>query len=199
MICSASFFAFATTLSVKTTSSSVVWSDLGVYAIIVAILCSRCFPVDVTLADIKSNKKRRKCYDMMRINDCHKVLAKPMLGKCENECVVYTQIQLSCALYLQNEDSVASFSCNVPMPDFEDGQYTSDFVCKNADGTIAVYECIEAQEQLVDEGELLLREWQHWFARGAFTWALATWTQFQTEDGEVTGLHLISTINQSLL
>ena len=50
---------------------------------------------------------------------------KRSLSKCESICKTYDRIQTSFADYLQNNEKVKSFQCNVLMENGEENQYTT--------------------------------------------------------------------------
>lgn len=125
---------------------------------------------------------------MRHSDDLSAVYARLTLDKCTNECAVYNAVQQDCAYCLQDNQEIVSFECNVVIPDFEDGQYTSDFVCHTADGSIRVYECTERYPAPEEEMRLLLRCDKYWKKRGAAEWSLVVPEKFSTADGEQYGL-----------
>lgn len=67
---------------------------------------------------------------------------KRKLSKCEGVCRTYDKIQTSYADYLQSDEEVVSFQCNVLMKSTEDIQYTTDFVAMKQDGSKMIRECV---------------------------------------------------------
>ena len=67
---------------------------------------------------------------------------KRSLSKCEGICRTYDKIQTSFADYLQDNEKVKSFQCNVLMENGEENQYTTDFVVEMCDGSKMVRECV---------------------------------------------------------
>ena len=131
-------------------------------------------------------------YAMRHSDDSSVVYARLKLDKCSNECVVYDSVQRDCAYSLQDDQEIVSFECNVATPDFEDGQYTSDFVCHTADGGIRVYECTERRPIPKNKMRLLLCCEKYWKKRGAAEWTLVVRERFPTADGEEDGLLLLT-------
>jgi len=125
---------------------------------------------------------------MRHNDDTSAVFARLKLDKCANECITYHPIQHCFALCLQDDQEIVSFECNVAIPDFEDGQYTSDFVCRTADGGVKVYECAEKYPAPDDQMRLLLRCDEYWKTRAAAEWSLVVPEKFSTADGEQYGL-----------
>ena len=67
---------------------------------------------------------------------------KRQLSKCKDICRSYSEIQDDYARFLQINDDVKAFSCNVQLADDpETEMYTTDFVITLTDSTIRVREC----------------------------------------------------------
>ena len=109
------------------------------------------------------------------------------LSKCEGVCRLYNKIQIAYADRLQEEDEIISFRCNVPIDGIEEGEYTSDFVCTKADGTLRVRECVP-RNQLTRPYtcKLLEASRQYWFVkRGIKDWGIVIDKKKEDdEDGE---------------
>ena len=57
-------------------------------------------------------------------------VTKRKLSKCKEVCRTYNDIQYAYCDYLQTDDSVVEFRCNVILNDFYiEGKYSTDFVC----------------------------------------------------------------------
>ena len=70
-------------------------------------------------------------------------IIKRQLSKCKDVCRSYSEMQDDYARFLQIDDSVKEFTCNVKLEDDpETESYTSDFVITLADGTLRVRECV---------------------------------------------------------
>lgn len=67
---------------------------------------------------------------------------KRNIPKCKEVCRTYDPIQAAYAERLASDSDVTKFQCNVHMAGLEEGEYTSDFVCTKADGTLMVRECV---------------------------------------------------------
>ena len=129
---------------------------------------------------------------MRHSDDLSAVYARLTLDKCTNECAVYNAVQQDCAYCLQDNQEIVSFECNVVIPDFEDGQYTSDFVCHTADGGVKVYECAERYPVPEDKKRILLLCEKYWKKRGAAEWTLVVREKFPTADGDEDGLMMLT-------
>lgn len=67
---------------------------------------------------------------------------KRTLGKSQEVCRLYDEIQGRYADRLQECDEVKEIRCNVLMDGLSEGEYTSDFVCVKSDGDLMVRECV---------------------------------------------------------
>ena len=67
---------------------------------------------------------------------------KRKLSKCKDICRTYDAIQTSFAEWLQENDEISSFQCNVKIENDSEDQYTSDFYAEKKDGTMIVRECV---------------------------------------------------------
>lgn len=67
---------------------------------------------------------------------------KKSLGKSQNVCRTYNEIQSVYADMLQNDNSIQEIRCNVLLDGLAEGDYTSDFVCVKTDGDLMVRECV---------------------------------------------------------
>lgn len=67
---------------------------------------------------------------------------KRKLSKCKDICRTYDKIQTSFADWLQGNDEIVSFQCNVKIESNSEDQYTSDFCAEKKDGSVMVRECV---------------------------------------------------------
>lgn len=67
---------------------------------------------------------------------------KRTLSKAKGVVKTYNAIQYNYADILQNCDEIQEIRCNVLLEGLEEGQYTSDFVCKKTNGDLMVRECV---------------------------------------------------------
>lgn len=67
---------------------------------------------------------------------------KRVLSKSKEVVRTYDAIQYAYADVLQDCDDVVEIRCNVLLDGLEDGEYTSDFVCKRTNGDWFVRECV---------------------------------------------------------
>lgn len=68
---------------------------------------------------------------------------KRKLGKAKEVCRFYSDIQSAYGDTLEGDTSVVEIVCNAPMEGLALGDYTSDFLCKLADSTYMVRECVQ--------------------------------------------------------
>lgn len=68
---------------------------------------------------------------------------KRKLGKAKEVCRFYSDIQSAYGDTLDGDASVVEIICNAPMEGLALGDYTSDFLCKLADSTYMVRECVQ--------------------------------------------------------
>ncbi len=66
---------------------------------------------------------------------------KRSVSKCTDICRTYDAVQAAYADILAQDDDITEFRCNVLMEGLSEGDYTSDFVCTKADGSLMVREC----------------------------------------------------------
>ena len=108
---------------------------------------------------------------------------RKQLSKCEGICRLYNKIQIGYADRIQEEDGIVSFRCNVPLDGPEAEDYTTDFVCTKADGTLRVRECVW-RHQLTWPSVVKLLEIsrQYWYVkRGIRDWGIVV---DKKKDGE---------------
>lgn len=98
---------------------------------------------------------------------------KRSLGKCSEICRTYDGIQYVYATFLQENDDIASFRCNVLLENLDIGEYTTDFLCTRTNGDLLVRECVNRKYlskpltiKLLDESRL------YWLRRGVTDWGL---------------------------
>lgn len=95
---------------------------------------------------------------------------RKQLSKCEGVCRLYNKIQSAYADKLQKADEIISFRCNVLLDGIKEGEYTTDFVCNNADGSLRVRECVP-RNQLTWPSvvKLLEASRQYWYVKRSIT------------------------------
>ena len=93
---------------------------------------------------------------------------KRQLSKCKDICRSYSEIQDDYARFLQINDDVKAFSCNVQLTDDpETESYTSDFVITLADGTLRVRECVYRKHlERPSTARLLDLSKEYWLSKG---------------------------------
>ena len=99
---------------------------------------------------------------------------KRQLSKCKDICRSYSEIQDDYARFLQINDDVKAFSCNVQLTDDpETESYTSDFVITLADGTLRVRECVYRKHlERPSTARLLDLSKEYWLSKGVVDWGI---------------------------
>jgi hypothetical protein len=98
---------------------------------------------------------------------------KRRIRKAAVPCKFYSRIQSVYASALQDDDNIVDIKCNYPLEGCELGQYTSDFLCKKADGSYMVRECIERRHLLKPlTVKLLDVSREFWFQKGIHDWGI---------------------------
>ena len=99
---------------------------------------------------------------------------KRQLSKCKEVCRSYSEMQDDYARFLQINDDVKAFSCNVQLTDDpETESYTSDFFITLADGTLRVRECVYRKHlERPSTARLLDLSKEYWRAKGVSDWGI---------------------------
>ena len=99
---------------------------------------------------------------------------KRQLSKCKDVCRSYSEMQDDYARFLQVDDNVQEFTCNVRLTDDpETENYTSDFVIKLADGTTRVRECVYRKHlERPSTARLLDLSKDYWRSKGVMDWGI---------------------------
>lgn len=99
---------------------------------------------------------------------------KRQLSKCKEVCRSYSEMQDDYARFLQVDDNVRGFQCNVRMNDDpETDHYTSDFVITLADGTLRVRECVYRKHlERPSTAKLLDLSKNYWLSKGVSDWGI---------------------------
>lgn len=107
---------------------------------------------------------------MRNINQ-KKRCVKRALPKFTSVCKTYDKVQEAYASRLSDDDEIVEIQCNVPIEDTSIGEFTSDFVFKRRDGTIAVRECTLRTKVLRPRTVTLLDFSQrYWLKKGITDW-----------------------------
>lgn len=121
--------------------------------------------------------KRKRGFLMKGTYDLQK---KGFKGRCEKRnirkskdvCRFYSQLQMLYGNILQESPSVIEITCNVPI-ELEQGEYTSDFLCKKENNDYMVRECVQKSHLLKPmTAKLLEASRAYWKARGIDDWGL---------------------------
>ena len=99
---------------------------------------------------------------------------KRKLDKCKEVCRSYSEMQDDYARFLQVDDNVREFQCNVRLTDDpETNFYTSDFVITLADGTLRVRECVYRKHlERPSMARLLDLSKSYWLSKGVSDWGI---------------------------
>ena len=99
---------------------------------------------------------------------------KRQLSKCKEVCRSYSEMQDDYARFLQIDDNVKSFSCNIRLDeDPVTENYTTDFVITMADGTLRVRECVYRKHlERPSTARLLDLSKEYWRAKGVTDWGI---------------------------
>ena len=99
---------------------------------------------------------------------------KRSLTKCSDVCRSYSEMQDDYARFLQLNDNVKAFSCNVQLADDpETEMYTTDFVITLNDGTIRVRECVYKKNlERPSTARLLDLSKEYWASKRVADWGL---------------------------
>ena len=99
---------------------------------------------------------------------------KRQLSKCKEVCRSYSEMQDDYARFLQINDDVKAFSCNVQLTDDpETENYTTDFVITLTDGTIRVRECVYRKHlERPSTARLLDLSKVYWRSKGVLDWGI---------------------------
>lgn len=99
---------------------------------------------------------------------------KRQLSKCKEVCRSYSEMQDDYARFLQSNDEIKEFACNVKMSDDpETENYTTDFVITLTDGTIRVRECVYRKHlERPSTAKLLDLSKNYWLSKGVTDWGI---------------------------
>ena len=98
---------------------------------------------------------------------------KRVISKCTDTFRSYDAIQSAYADVIQDDDSIISMSCNVPLDGDDVGEYTTDFVCQRNDGSVMIRECVQRKHLLKPMTvKLLDMSKAYWEKRGVTDWGL---------------------------
>lgn len=98
---------------------------------------------------------------------------KRKLKKCEAIARTYDKIQTAYAGVLENAKNIESFQCNVLLEGLEEGEFTTDFLCRKTDGDFIVRECVFRKKlSLPRTCKLLDISRNYWARRGVTDWGI---------------------------
>ena len=100
---------------------------------------------------------------------------KRTLPKCQGVCRTYDPIQRTFADVLEKDASIQAYQCNVLLEGLSIGEYTTDFLCTQADGGLLVRECV-ARDHLMKPltVKLLDASRDYWLRKGVSDWKIVT-------------------------
>lgn len=124
------------------------------------------------LGNYNSKEKFSEEIEMHKKNYKGKCI-KRKLSKCEDVCRTFSEIADVYAQKLEESPEIVEIRCNVFLDGFELGEYTSDFVCKRANGDLMVRECVMRHLLIKPMTmKLLNASRQFWLRRGVTDWGL---------------------------
>ena len=95
------------------------------------------------------------------------------LSKCKDICRTYDKVQTVYADWLQANEDIVSFECNIKMEGVCNDQYTSDFLAVKSDGTKIARECVWRKNlSRPTTAQLLDVSRNYWIAHGIEDWGL---------------------------
>ena len=99
---------------------------------------------------------------------------KRKLPKCEDLLRLYSPMQSRYADLLQEDDSVKSFLCNIPLDPCDAGDgFTTDFVVTKTDDSVMVRECVYRKHLSKPLTiKLLTASFRFWSEKGVRDWGL---------------------------
>lgn len=110
---------------------------------------------------------------------------KRKLKKCEEIAKTYDKIQTAYADVLDKDPQIKSFRCNVPLEDFEEGDFTTDFLCTKANGDLMVRECVFRKKLALPRTcKLLDASRKYWARRGVTDWAIVIEREEKSDEKE---------------
>lgn len=96
---------------------------------------------------------------------------KQSLPKFSSICRTYDDLQNSYAIKLSEDEEVKEVQCNVLLEEISEGEFTTDFVIRMQDGTVAVRECVLRSNLLRPRMvKLLDLSQRYWLQRGVNDW-----------------------------
>lgn len=92
------------------------------------------------------------------------------LKKAEGVCRFYSKVQSAYADMLSEDENIVEIRCNVLLDGLD---YTSDFLCKKADGTYMVRECVNRKTLTWNSTvKLLDASLDYWRRHGITDWGI---------------------------
>lgn len=109
----------------------------------------------------------------MRTKDFKGRRVKRMLSKCKDVVRTYDNVQTAYADILENDDSIITILCNVPLEEIENGRFTTDFLCQKIDGSYMVRECVLRKQLYYPKTcKQLDMSRVYWINKGITDWAI---------------------------
>lgn len=106
---------------------------------------------------------------------------KMKIKKCEEVIRTYDNIQTAYAQILDKNENIKVIQCNVPLENFNEGEFRTDFLCIKTDGDMMVRECVFRKKlSLPRTCKLLDASRCYWAKRGITDWGIIV----ETEENE---------------
>lgn len=112
---------------------------------------------------------------IMRSKNYKGKCVKQSLPKFSSICRTYDDLQNAYAVKLSENDEVMEVQCNILLEETFEGEFTSDFVIRMQDGTVAVRECVFQSNLLRPRMiKLLDLSQRYWLQHGVTDWKVVT-------------------------
>ena len=114
----------------------------------------------------------------MRPKDYKGRCVRQSLSKCSEIVRTYDKVQTAFARMLEDDTEVSSFQCNVPLEDFSEGNYTTDFLCIRTNGDYFVRACVYRRKLILPRtAKLLDGSRTYWLNHGIEDWGIIVETE----------------------
>ena len=98
---------------------------------------------------------------------------KQKLSKCIEVCRTYDKVQAIYAQILDASDEIGEIRCNVVMEGYENGLFSTDFVCTKTNGDLMVRECTYRKLLILPRTMRLLDDSRkYWLKHGVTDWGV---------------------------
>ena len=110
---------------------------------------------------------------------------KMKLSKSDGVVKTFDNIQTAYAQILDKDENIQKIQCNVVLEEIENGEFTTDFLCRKIDGDLMVRECVFRKKlSLPRTCKLLDISREYWTKRGINDWAIVIEQEEEKENAE---------------